>query len=164
MAENTGNTINVRVVTPYQNFFEGDINSLILPTTDGDIGFMAGHTPMVVALKPGIATIRTGEDYSYFTVSEGFAEIGGKEIIVVCNSAEYPDDIKLTRMCKSYKDSQEDLEKAMAITDKEARKVAIKEVEQALGRFKARRHIIELYGSDDKKDRLAKRLEEYGIK
>lgn len=164
MAEAKGNKLNLRVVTPYQDFFSGEISSLILPTTDGDIGFMAGHTPMVVALKPGIVTVRIDSEINHFTVSEGFAEISSKEAIVVCNSAEYPDDIKLVRMCKSYIDSSKEMEDAKKIEDVSARKLAIKEVEQSIGRFKARRHIIELYGTQDQKERLAKRLAEYNIK
>lgn len=164
MAEKIGNKIELRVVTPYQNFYEGDVSSLIIPTTDGDIGFMAGHVPMVVALKPGIVTVRVDEDIKHFTVSEGFAEISSTQIIVVCNSAEYPEDIKLTRMCRSFKDASEDMEKAKKIEDPDARKLAIKEVNQEIFRFKARRHIIELYGDADKKQRLVERLEEFGIK
>ncbi|MCQ2528522.1 MAG: ATP synthase F1 subunit epsilon [Saccharofermentans sp.] len=164
MADKAGNKINLKVVTPYQNFYEGDISSIIIPTTDGDIGFMPGHVPMVVALKPGVATVRVDEDIKHFTVSEGFAEVSSGSIIVVCNSAEYPEDIKLTRMCRSYKDASEAMENAKKIVDPDARKLAIKEVEQEFWRFKARRHIIEMYGDADKKDRLVKRLEEFGIK
>lgn len=163
MADSKGNKLKLSVVTPYQNFYDGEVSSLILPTTDGDIGFMAGHTPMVVALKPGIATVRVDDDTARFTVSEGFAEISAKSITVVCNSAEYPDDIKFVKMCKSYKEAQEDLERAKLIVDKEARLVATKEIQQKVDRFKARRHIIEMYGTQDQKERLAKRLEEYGI-
>lgn len=164
MAESKGNKVKLSVVTPYQNFYEGDVSSLIIPTTDGDIGFMAGHTPMVVALKPGIATVRVDEEVKHFTVSEGFAEISSKAITVVCNSAEYPEDIKISRMCKSYKDCTESIEKAKLISDKEARLVALKELDQEMGRFKARRHIIELYGAQDKKERLQARLEQNNIK
>ena len=164
MAEKTGNKINLKIVTPYQNFFEGDISSIIIPTTDGDIGFMAGHVPMVVALKPGVATLRIDDEVKHFTVSEGFAEVSGPSMIVVCNSAEYPEEIKLTRMCRSYLESVDNLEKARSIPDQDARKLAIKEFEQEIGRFKARRHLIELYGTQDKKERLVARLDEYNIK
>ena len=54
MAEHTNHKINLLIITPYQNFFEGMVDSVSITTIDGEFGFMAGHTPFVAALEPGV--------------------------------------------------------------------------------------------------------------
>jgi len=161
MAEKTGNTLKLIVVTPYKNFYEGRSESVTLPALDGEIGIMPGHTPLVLALKPGVAMSRNGEEVIHFTVSEGYAEIGHHMILIICNSAEFPEDINLRRVCESYKDSYESLMAAKAVEDPDARSVALKELEQEAGRAAARRHLIELYGTDHQKERFMQLREEY---
>lgn len=156
-------TTKLTIVTPYKNFYEGQINSATIPTLDGDIGFMAGHTPMIIALKPGIAHYIPAEgETRYFTLSEGFCKVDGKSILVVCNSAEYVEDLSPRQTCESYKRANVGLQEAQAIEDKLARDVSLKEVNQALLRAKARRHLLELYGSDHQKERIRILTEEYG--
>ncbi len=56
------------------------------------------------------------------------------------------------------------LEKAKLIEDRAARDVLVKEYEQAMARARARRHLIELHGTDHQKERIAILVEEYGWK
>lgn len=155
---------NLRIVTPYRDFYNGEITSCVIPTTDGDIGFMAGHSPVVVALKPGVASYRIDDDIVYYAVSEGFAEVSRTEVVIVCNSAELPQDLHMKRICKAYKASVDDRAEAMKIEDEYMRKVALLSVDEDLERAKARRHLIEMYGSDEQKERLARYVEEFAWK
>ena len=58
MAEKEDNKINLFVVTPYQYFYEGPVSCVTIPSIDGEIGVMAGHSPLVFALKPGDGSAR----------------------------------------------------------------------------------------------------------
>ena len=49
MADHVSHKINLLIVTPYEDFFEGQVDSVRIPTSDGEFGFMAGHTPFVAA-------------------------------------------------------------------------------------------------------------------
>ena len=144
-----GKKINLIVVTPYRNFYEGFVSSVTIKSLDGDIGIMAGHSPMVVALVPGVCTVRIDDDYKYFVCSEGYAEIGQKLALIVCNSAEWPEDIDIVQAINSYKE-------ACANTDKQL----TKDMDHKKQRAKARLHLVELHGSDKKKERLSALLEE----
>jgi len=156
------NTTKLTVVTPYKTFYEGRVNSVVVPTLDGQIGFMPGHVPLIVALKPGIAHFIIDNQTTHFTVSEGFCEVDETHVLVVCNAAELPDDLSPRRTCKSYSEAAAALAKADEIEDKTAREVYIKENEQSIERAKARRRLLELYGSDHKKERIAILVREYG--
>ena len=87
----------LEVVNPYEVFFEGRIESIVLPTVDGQFGIMPGHSPIVVAVAPGIARVQMDGETKVFTVSEGFAEIGQHVVVIVCNAAEWPSEIDVDR-------------------------------------------------------------------
>ncbi len=154
MADKSGNKVKLVVVTPYKVFFEEKVSSVTVPSLDGDYGVMAGHTPLVLALKAGICSVRIDKDYKYFTVSEGFAEIGQHLVLIVCNSAEWPEDITVKRLADTLKETKEDEARILALEDSKARKYAMKEVTQRLNRINARIDILKKYGSDVQKERL----------
>ncbi|MHB1483964.1 MAG: ATP synthase F1 subunit epsilon [Saccharofermentanales bacterium] len=92
-------TLHVEIVTPYELFYEGDVYQLILPAIDGEIGIRAGHSPVIIALNPGELrmTEKSGKEL-YISISDGYAEIEVDNAIVVIGSAEWPEQIDLSRV------------------------------------------------------------------
>ena len=159
MAEDISHKIHLIIITPKKTFYEGLVSSASMPTIDGEFGVMAGHTPFVAALFPGTFTIRVDEDIKRFVVSEGYAEINQRAIIVICNSAEWPEEIKVRQIFDSYRDGMAELEKQ----DKEGvGQVYTEDVKRVVDRSLARMRFIERYGSDSQKSRLAQ-LKEKGL-
>ena len=87
----------IEVVTPYDVFYEGRVERIVIPTLDGQFGIMPGHSPLVVAITPGITRIEADGETKSFVISEGFAEISQHVVIVVCNAAEWPEKIDTER-------------------------------------------------------------------
>ncbi len=164
MADKSVNTVHLVVVTPYKKFFEGDVTTVSINTIDGQMGFMAGHPQLIVALSPGLSHYIQNDESRYFVLSEGYCEVTEESIKIICNAAEYPEDLSPRRTCQSYTEAYEELEKAKLIEDRSAREVRVKEFEQAMARARARRHLLELYGSDHQKERIAILVKEYGWK
>ena len=159
MAEDISHKIHLIIITPKKTFYEGLVSSASMPTIDGEFGVMAGHTPFVAALFPGTFTIRVDDDIKRFVVSEGYAEINQRAIIVICNSAEWPEEIKVRQIFESYRDGMAELEKQ----DKEGvGQVYTEDVKRVVDRSLARMRFIERYGSDSQKSRLAQ-LKEKGL-
>lgn len=158
----SGRTMHLVIITPYKRFFEGEVVSLVINTVDGLMGFMPGHPPVIVAIRPGMSHLENEEGVVFFSVSEGYCEVSERGITVICNAAEFPEELSPRRTCKSYKEARAGLEQARLIPDKIAREVSIKEYELAIDRARARRHLIELHGSDHQKERMAVLREEYG--
>lgn len=164
MPDNQKNTVHLTIVTPYSDFFKGEVTSVVINTIDGLMGFIPGHPPLIVALSPGMSHLVQDGQYRYFTISEGYCEVTEEEIKIVCNAAEYPEDLSPRRTCKSFTEAVKNLEKAKKIEDRAARNVLVKEHEQAMARARARRHLLELHGSDHQKERIAVLVKEYGWK
>ena len=72
-------------------FFEGECESLVVPTTVGQYGILAGHSNMISAVVPGVLSYRApGKEWRTAAVSEGMVKVEGNDILVLVDSAEYP--------------------------------------------------------------------------
>ncbi|MDD4718197.1 MAG: ATP synthase F1 subunit epsilon [Eubacteriales bacterium] len=89
--------LHVEIVTPYELFYEGEVDSVILPALDGEIGIMPGHSPIVIALNPGELRLSNDNETIYASVADGFAQIEIDNVIIVVGSAELPEQIDLKR-------------------------------------------------------------------
>ncbi|MBF0848200.1 ATP synthase F1 subunit epsilon, partial [Streptococcus danieliae] len=67
-------------------------------THTGSLGIMANHEPLVTTLKIGVLKVVNNKDaYTYFAVSEGFAECHGKDVSILVQSAESAATIDIAR-------------------------------------------------------------------
>ena len=59
-------------VSPESVLFAGDVDQVDLPGTEGDMGILPGHAPLVTTLRPGIVTIFRGGGSEPVVVIGGF--------------------------------------------------------------------------------------------
>lgn len=152
MAELENHKINLLIVTPYEDFFEGLVDSVRIPTNDGEFGFMAGHTPFVAALEPGACALTVNGKTRYCMLSEGYCEINGMLALIVCNSAEWPENMRLRRILIAY---QSALDELITHQDKNGRPVFEADSIAKGKRALARMRFIERYGTDQQREKLA---------
>jgi len=91
-------TLHVQVVSPEQILYEGEGEMVVCRTSDGEIAFLPGHTPLLGAL--GVAKVRVilaGEGQQVIAVHGGFVEVSGERVIVLSDVAELPEDIDIPR-------------------------------------------------------------------
>ena len=153
MAEETRHKMHLIIITPKKTFYEGLVSSAGFPTIDGEFGVMAGHTPFVAALFPGTCTIRVDDEIKHCMLSEGYAEINQRAIIVICNSAEWPEEIKVRQIFESYRNSLAELDRQSE--DGNDGQFYSEDVKRMADRSLARMRFIERYGTEAQKTRLA---------
>ncbi len=92
------NTFYTKIFEADNTFFKGELESVIIPTVDGEYGVWADHENLVVAIIPGKMTFRDaeGETYEAF-VSDGMMRIEDGEVLILVDSAEYADEIDISR-------------------------------------------------------------------
>lgn len=74
----------VAVVSPEEVLFEGDATQVITRTTDGDIAFLAGHTPFVGVLAEGDTRVfLAGGQVQTFHVIDGFVEVSDDVVSIL---------------------------------------------------------------------------------
>jgi F-type H+-transporting ATPase subunit epsilon len=109
-------------VSPERVLFSGDVDQVDLPGIEGDMGILAGHAPLVTALRPGIVTIYTGGAREPVVVVGGFAEVSPAGLTILADRAQPRADFDTTTLAADIKDAEEDL--ADATDDAERDKLA----------------------------------------
>ena len=93
MAEATGKTIKVVVVTPERAVLDEPADMVILPLFDGEFGVMANHSPFVGQLGPGELRIRRGDGILSYFIDGGFAQVNQNTVNVLTQFARKKDDL-----------------------------------------------------------------------
>lgn len=114
-------TISLKVITPERVFFEGDVKQFIVRTKGevGDFAVLADHAPLTSAIGLGKLEIELPNgDRKISTLFEGYAVINANRAVIICNAAEWPEEIDAERAENSksraenrlQKTSQEDID------------------------------------------------------
>ena len=80
--------IHVEVVTPEATGFQGEAQSVSLPTPDGEITVLPHHIPLISTVVPGTATIRLNGEETLLAVTRGVIEVDGQSVRVLVQSAD----------------------------------------------------------------------------
>jgi F-type H+-transporting ATPase subunit epsilon len=124
-------------VSPEAVLFSGDVDQVDLPGSEGDLGVLPGHAPMVTMLRPGLVTIfREGNRESVVVVG-GFAEMGPAGLTVLAERAGPREDFDLELLASDISHLEEDIAdcKDDAERDKLTRRLEqLRALQAALGR------------------------------
>ena len=131
-------TINLEVVSPDKKVFSGDISMLIFRSTDGELGILPKHAPLVAGMVPHVMRIKHEDSSeSLMAVSGGFVEVTPEKIAVLASAAEAPEEIDELRAEQSYNRAKDRIDKFhQGGVEKES--IDIKRAELALQRAKVR--------------------------
>ena len=115
--------IRLEIVTAERQVYAEDVDIVVAPGMDGELGILPRHAPLLTVLKPGEITIRQDGEESIIAVSGGFLEVLGDRVIVLADTAERAEEIDLERAEEALKRAEErvamsasdaDLERALA--------------------------------------------------
>jgi F-type H+-transporting ATPase subunit epsilon len=80
-------TFHFDLVSPEKLAFSGEVDQVDVPGVEGDFGVLAGHAPVVAAMRPGILTITNGGSHQKIIVLGGLAEVNEKGLTVLADVA-----------------------------------------------------------------------------
>jgi F-type H+-transporting ATPase subunit epsilon len=92
-------TFHFDLVSPEKLAFSGEVDQVDIPGAEGDFGVLAGHAPVVAAVRPGILTVTAGGTQTKIIVLGGLAEVSEKGLTLladVATSLEELDRAKFT--------------------------------------------------------------------
>jgi F-type H+-transporting ATPase subunit epsilon len=89
--------IRCEIVSQDRMVFQGDVDIVVLPGTDGEMGILPHHAPLLTTLKYGFIKVRTKTDEEVFTVAGGVAEIQPDIVTVLADAAENVAEIDVAR-------------------------------------------------------------------
>ena len=77
----------LEIVTPEEKVYEQTVDTVVLPTTSGEISILPGHIPLVTELDPGELQVSVDNKTEMLVVGRGFARIEGDRVSVLAESA-----------------------------------------------------------------------------
>jgi len=102
-------TIKLDIVTAEGTVFSGDVDTVIAPGVQGQLGVLPHHSPLMTILDAGELRIKqAGEDLS-IAVTGGFLEVRPDRVIVLADAAERADEIDLARAEEAKQRAQKNI-------------------------------------------------------
>src|SRR3984893_12992125 len=99
-------TFHFDLVSPEKLAFSGNVDQVDIPGLEGDFGVLAGHAPVVAAIRPGILTVITGGTKQKIIVLGGLAEMSDKGLTVLADVATSLDELDRAEFADTIADMQ----------------------------------------------------------
>jgi F-type H+-transporting ATPase subunit epsilon len=111
------------VITAEREVLSDEVDLVVAPGSQGELGILPSHSPLMTTLKEGELTIRKGGEDTYLAVTGGFLEVMDNVVTVLADACERSEEINEERAQEAVRRAQEqidarpsdmDLERAMA--------------------------------------------------
>ena len=103
--------VHVEIVSAEKALFSGEAKMVILPGSQGELGIMPQHAPLLTSLKPGIITLIMEDDSEEFLyVAGGMLEVQPDKVTVLADVAERGENLDLERAEQARKDAEQALQ------------------------------------------------------
>ena len=123
----------LQIVTPRQPVVDAEVDSVLVPGSEGEFGALPEHERFLAPLRPGIVEYTAGGVTHRIAISGGFAEVSGDHLTLLARTAELADQIDRAR-AESARDRTD-----QELRDADAHDVEhVAELEAAAGRAAAR--------------------------
>ncbi|MBN2848864.1 MAG: ATP synthase F1 subunit epsilon [Coriobacteriia bacterium] len=92
-------TLLCEIVTPERIVYTNEVEMVIAPTLDGEIGILPLHAPLVTVLRAGELRVRYNDnkDVEWFAVSGGYLQVHEDKVIVLADAAEHASRVDVER-------------------------------------------------------------------
>lgn len=126
--------MHLKIITHERVVFDEDIDELYTKTTDGEIGILKNHVPVMAALDIGVTKAIKANKPIYFTTMGGVLQFKDDEALILTTTAERGDEIDVTRAKEALSRAKARLEDSEAEIDAKRAEAA---VARAMARLKA---------------------------
>jgi F-type H+-transporting ATPase subunit epsilon len=100
------------LVSPERLLLSEDVEEVVAPGVEGELGVLAGHAPLLTALNIGELVYKVDGKIEYATVERGFLEVNNNKVIVLAEAAELGKEIDLEEAIRRKLEAEKALEQA----------------------------------------------------
>lgn len=115
---------------------EDEVSAVTAPGSDGELGILPRHVPLITTLKPGELRVRQGGEETHIAVTGGFMEVTPESVLVLADAAERVEEIDVARAEEARRRAEEALASRQDGMD-------VAQAEAALRRALVRLHIVQ---------------------
>jgi len=104
--------LTLEIVTPDSQVYSDTVDTVVIPTVEGEIGVLPGHLPLLTQVDDGELLVTKGGSTEYLAVSGGFAQISGDKVSVLAEHACSEDAIDENAVEEALKRAEQNLKDA----------------------------------------------------
>jgi F-type H+-transporting ATPase subunit epsilon len=102
--------LRLEIVTPERRAYDDEVDMVIVPGRNGQLGILPHHTPLISSLGVGELRIKKGGTEESLLISGGFVEVRPDKVVVMADLAEHSEEIDEQRAVEARKRAQAELE------------------------------------------------------
>lgn len=114
-------SIRLDIVTAEREVYAGDVDVVIAPGVEGQLGILPHHAPLMTTLQAGELRVRKGGEEVSMAISGGFIEVRPDKVVVLADTAERAEEIDVARAEEAKQRARERLSEKQVAGADEAR-------------------------------------------
>jgi F-type H+-transporting ATPase subunit epsilon len=119
-------SFNLTVLSPTRTLLDEPVESVIAPGSEGYLGILAHHAPLITSLRPGKLTVRDPSgSTAIYAMSGGFLEVSNNRCVILADTLEEPERIDVDRARRAADRARERLKDMSAQIDRERAEAAL---------------------------------------
>jgi F-type H+-transporting ATPase subunit epsilon len=100
----------LEIVTPERLAYSGEVDSVQVPGSEGEMGILPHHAPLVSMLGIGELVIRTAGTEELFAIAGGFVQVRPDKVVVMAETADVASEIDLERAQEARREAERAIE------------------------------------------------------
>ena len=129
----------LEIVTAERVVYSEDVSILVAPGSDGELGILPSHAPLLTTLDPGEIRVTKDGEETHMAVSGGFLEVIGNRVTILADTAEHAEEIDLERAETALRRAEERVASAATDMDLERALASMRRSNARLGVARRRR-------------------------
>lgn len=109
--------LRLEIVTAEGQTFAGDVNAVIAPGVEGQLGILPHHAPLMTMLQSGELIVKKNGEELYLAITGGFLEVRPDRVIILADACEHCEEIDIGRAEAAKKRAEERLKTQSPETD-----------------------------------------------
>ena len=105
-------SLHFELVSPERLLLSDDVDAVEIPGTEGDMGILPGHAPVLSTLRPGVVTVTRGGKAERIFVRGGFAEVNPQGLTVLAEVAIPIAELDAAKIAEQIKNAEDDVNDA----------------------------------------------------
>ena len=102
--------LQLEIVTPEKLAFQDEVDAVVLPGSEGELGVLPHHAPLISTLGAGELRLRKGGEEEAFAIVGGFLQVLPDKVVVMAETADMASEIDLERAQEARRKAEEALE------------------------------------------------------
>lgn len=101
--------LRLEIITAERVVYADDVNVVVAPGIEGELGILPHHTPLMTMLKPGELLVRKDKEETYLAISGGFLEVRPDKVLILADTCERVEEIDIARAKAAKRRAEERL-------------------------------------------------------